>query len=451
MNKFKPVRINKENGLAFRPYIVAEYFAGLLKKNNYGLGLLTEDGLAAGAIACTHEGAALTLNSIFVDEGVRGQGGGTLLVGLAKTLAQKLDAVLRVCYAYPGQREMEAFFRKQGFAGPDTGNTIFSVSFEAIGASTFINRDFGRADKFIPFHEAPPGAVLDYRARVGKDIPSFAAVEKAQGALVPEATLAHLREGRICSFIVSTVLDDGSFYLNSLYMEKADTPSLPALIQAALRALYAKSGGTGRLYIAAHNDAGLSLTSHLLREAPPEAVETQQIRSMVYVPAYERRIMDMASLDYVDPALDMLLPKLSGLSEMMTGLGIENVLIVRLEAASYVSVAAGSGGGADFPEIRLSYAPSDTGSAGQYVLTAFAALPLPESGDISGIALCEDFNAVTLGPFAYGALFDNVIFLRSNLPEKEFPVSEGVFGYFWELFLAGISGMKALIGEAADS
>jgi hypothetical protein len=180
-------------------------------------------------------------------------------------------------------------------------------------------------------------------------------------------------------------------------------------------------------------------------------VETQQTRSMVYVPAYERRIMDMASLDHVEPALDMLLPKLSGLSEMMTGLGIENVLIVRPAAASYVSVAAGTGEGADFPEIRLSYAPTDADSADKYVLTALAALALPESGDISGIALCEDFNANTLGPFAYGALFDNVIFLRSNLPEKEFPVSEEVFGYFWELFLAGISGMKALIGEATDS
>jgi GNAT superfamily N-acetyltransferase len=443
MGKFQPVIIKRENGLAFRPYIAAEYFEDLLKKDKYGVGLLAEDGRAAGAAACTCEGEALVIDSIFVDETVRGRGAGRLLVDGAKALSQRLHTALCARYAYPEQRELELFFRKNGFIGPEAGNAVFSVPFETIRNSDFIKKDFPEADVIVPFHEAPSRAVFEYRARVGKDIPAFASLERAQGKVIPEATLVCLHEGAVCAFVVSTVLEDGSIYLNSLYAEKAHARSLHALTQAALRALCEKSGKGDALYVAAHNEAGLKIIEHLLGDAQGEA-SRNIIHTMVFYPESERSIADMEEIGNTVPALDMLMPKLAGLSELMTDLGIESELVLQSEILPYISTTTGEG--EDALEIRLSYIPTDANDAGKYVLTVLTSLPLPAGAGLAQ-TLCDDFNAATLGPVAHSDPLGETIYLRSNLPERDIPVSGEVFEYFWELLLHGISDMRALIAD----
>jgi hypothetical protein len=137
----------------------------------------------------------------------------------------------------------------------------------------------------------------------------------------------------------------------------------------------------------------------------------------------------------------MLMPKLSGLSEFMTDLDIENELVLQSEILPYVSTRTGES--EDALEIQLSYIPTDENDAGKYVLTAVTSLPLP-AGAGAAQMLCDDFNAVTLGPVAYSDLLGETIYLRSNMPERDIPVSGEVFEYFWELFLGGILDMRAL-------
>ncbi|MDR1246149.1 MAG: GNAT family N-acetyltransferase [Clostridiales Family XIII bacterium] len=445
MSEFKPVIINRENGLAFRPYITAEHFGTLLRKDKYGVGLLTEDGRAAGAAFCTREGDALVIDSVFVDETVRGRGAGTLLVDSAKALSQKLGTALCARYAYPSGRETELFFRKNGFIGPEEGNTMFSVPFETIGQSSFISKNFLETYRIMPFHEAPREAVFEYKSRVGKDIPAFASLEQARGKPIPEATLVCLQDGAICAFIVSTVLEDGGIYLNSLYAEKAYSRSLNALTQAALRALCEKKDKGDTLYIAAHNEAGLKIIRHLLRGVSGKISENIT-HTMVFYPENERSVADMEGIENALPVLDMLMPKLSGLSELMTDLGTEHEIVLQSEIPPYISTQTGEG--EDTLEIRLSYIPTDANDEGKYVLTAMTFMPLP-AGAGPAQMLCDDFNAATLGPVAHSDPFGETLYLRSSMPERNIPVSGELFEYFWELFLIGISDIKALTKESA--
>jgi GNAT superfamily N-acetyltransferase len=443
MRAFQPVILSGENGLAFRPYIVAEHFNALLKEGNRGVGLLTEDGRAAGAIVCAREGDALVINSIFVDESVRGQGAGALLVDNAKALSHKLGTALCARYAYPEQREMDLFFRKMGFIGPEDGNVVFSVPLETIRNCDFLRKDFPEADRMLPFHELPKRALLDYGTRIGKDIPAFADMERAPGTPIPEATLACLHDGRICSFIVSTVSEDGSLCLYSLYSEKSRAKNLYVLIQAALRALCERGGEGDALHVAAHNEAGLKIIEHLLREAPGEALRNT-VRSMVFRPIGERSVTEMEEIDKAIPVLDMLMPKLSGLSELMRELGIENDLLVPADTLPYIATRADVG--AEAVEIQLVYVPTDEEDAGKYVLTATAALPLSDTA-ASAVLLCDHFNANTLGPFAHSDPEGEVIYIRSNLPEKDLPTPQALFEYSWELLNRGIAEMTALMNE----
>ncbi|MDR1292874.1 MAG: GNAT family N-acetyltransferase [Clostridiales Family XIII bacterium] len=446
MGKFKAMIIGRENGLAFRPYIPVEYFEALLGNGRYGVGLLTEDGHAAGAVACTREDAALVIDSIFVDEAVRGQGAGILLVDSAKALSQKLGTALCVRYAHPDQREMALFFQKNGFIGPKEGNTIFSVPFGVIRESDFIKKDFPETDTIIPFHEAPRKAIAGYKSRVGKEIPAFASVERAEGTPIPEATLACLYDDVIRAFIVSTVLEDGSLYLNSLYAEKGYARCLQALIQTALRALCERGDKGDALYVAAHNESGLKIIEHLLRDAPGEA-STNTLYTMVFYPEDERNIADMEKLDNALPVLDMLMPKLSGLSELMTDIGIENDVVLQLEALPYISARMGEG--EESLEIRLSYIPTDLDDASKYVLTAMTSWPLPEGVSFVQM-LCENFNLMTLGPVAHSDPLGETIYLKSVMPERDIPVAKGVFEYFWELFLMGVADMRSMIAESVS-
>jgi GNAT superfamily N-acetyltransferase len=271
--EFQLIMLNNENSSAFRPYVAAEYFGDLPKDTGYGVGLLTEDGRAAGAIACTREGDALVINSVFVDETVRDRGAGTLLIDETKALSQKLGTVLCARCAYPSQREIEAFFVKNGFRGPVAGNSLFSVPFKAIRQSNFMQRDFSDANSPFPFHEAPREAVFEYISRIGNEIPAFVSLEHAWGKPIPEATLVCFHDGSICAFIICTALDDGSVYLNSLYAEKAHSQSINVLVQAAMRALCEKSGKGDVLHVAAHNEDGLKIIRQLLRGVHGEASE----------------------------------------------------------------------------------------------------------------------------------------------------------------------------------
>jgi GNAT superfamily N-acetyltransferase len=444
MNGFHPMTIVRENGLAFRSYIPAEYFEDLLKKNRYGVGLTTEDDRAAGAIACTREDGALIIDSIFVDKSVRGRGAGAMLTDSAKALAEEFGVPLYARYPWPARRELELFFLKMGFVGPEAGNAIFDVPLEAIRKSEFLKQKLPEADRIVPFGEAPKQAVFEYRARIDKDIPALVSLEKAPGRLIPEATLVCLHDGRICSFIVSTVLEDGSLYLNSLYSEKARAKNLQGLVQTALRALCDRGGAGDMLHVAAHNEAGLKIIEHLLRENPEQTVKNT-IHSMVFYPKNERYSGDMNEFDNAIPVLDMLMPKLSGLSELMIDLGIENDLMVRATALPYIAVRTKTE--TKFSDIRLMYIPTDLDDAGKYVLTAMAKRP---AADVFLLPmLCNSFNANTPGPVAYSDPTGEMLCMRSNLPEKDIPVSAAVFAYFWEIFSQGLADMDAMIAEDA--
>jgi hypothetical protein len=157
--------------------------------------------------------------------------------------------------------------------------------------------------------------------------------------------------------------------------------------------------------------------------------------------------MEMEELENTMPALELLSPKLSGLSERMDALGIETDLVFPADDLPYITMQTDDG--AEAAEIRLSYIPTDAEDAGKYVLTATAALPLPEGVTMAAL-LCDEFNADTPGPFAYGDTVEAVVYIRSALPERDVPVTPEQFEYFWELFKEGISEMAALIREDAD-
>jgi hypothetical protein len=258
--------------------------------------------------------------------------------------------------------------------------------------------------------------------------------------------LACLHDGRIGAFIVSTVLEDGSLCLHSLYAEKTWTKDLYGLLQTALRVLCERGGEGDALHVAAHNEAGLKIIEHLLQDAHEEA-ERNTVRSMVFYPHSERNLKEMEELENAMPVLDLLMPKLSGLSELMDALGIENDVVLPSDDLPFITAQPFAGAGA--AEIRLAYVPTDEEDAGKYVLMATTVLPLPEESAGAGVAaqLCDAFNAGTLGPFAHSDPLGEAVYIRGNLPERDVPVTREQFEYFWELFKQGITDMAALIRE----
>ncbi|MDR1954081.1 MAG: hypothetical protein LBQ21_06375 [Clostridiales Family XIII bacterium] len=449
MNTFKLLHIGPENGLAFRPYIQEEYFDKLPGDDWIGLGILTGEGFAAGALVSELTEAGILIRSIFVDESVRLRGGGTKMLNALTALAEKNDQRVLADCVYPTQKETEAWLLRKGFRYDDDGETLFAIDMDAVRESDFLKRKFSSSGKIMMFSDLPAG---------GRDlmwphnIPPFAdPLNLERGAIgtpIPDATLVCVDKGMVCQSIVCTLLPSGEPYINGLYSEPAYSRGLGALIAAALNALCdwerTIREESGKLWVAAGSEAGLRMIRHILRENPDAAEET-----IIHRLSLQWKEQNMAEqLEQSAPSLDMIIPKLNGLSELMQDMGIENDIILLDDGEAYISARlretsphietgmSAEGKADDMEDIsvfdtRVRYLPGDTNGEGKYILVVMAPVAVSE-GEIAAALLCADFNADSYGPVAFSLA--DVVYIKSCLVENNAPISPEQFSYFWDLF-----------------
>ncbi len=80
--KLKTIEITPENILSFEPYIADEHIRAIVNDDTGAIGLLTESMRSCGAIyyRLNEDEGSVFVESLFVDEGLRRNGGGKLLM-----------------------------------------------------------------------------------------------------------------------------------------------------------------------------------------------------------------------------------------------------------------------------------------------------------------------------------------------------------------------------------
>jgi GNAT superfamily N-acetyltransferase len=425
---FSAVKIGPDNGLAFRGYMTADILEGLLKRNRCGVGLMTEEGKAAGALAASFEDGVLTIDSVCVDETVRRQGGGTLLINAAKSLARTLKAPSVGIQAPGGLLDtVLPFLSRCGFGEPERGSVIYTVNIQKAGESGILDLLNAKAEPLKKLTDLTSSEKESYCSLL-RGPAQFAA--DPPGSPVEDASLCRVDQGVVTAFIMITRLDGGDFYMHALYANQAYSRILPTLLGASLRAVVDRSGGGGRLIIAASTEAARKLADKLLQDIP-EAYTTE---TMWLFTANQTRGDVVLTIDKMKPELDILMPKLMDIGSILEELGVKHDLIVG-ENAPYLRVSI-----PEEAQIRCRCLAPE--SLDEFIYTVTCRF-LPGDDPMELQLLCDRFNAASGQSFASAA--HDGIYLRASLPEGEIPVTDEQFSLFWKLFAGDAASLRALI------
>ena len=125
----KTIEITAENILSFAPYLDDEHIKAIVQKDTGAMGLLTEDMRSCGALfyRMNENEGSMFVESIYVDAGMRRNGGGRLLLN---TLCEEKkyeypDVVVRVL---PGHADtMNPFLKAMGFDDIVYGEWVFET------------------------------------------------------------------------------------------------------------------------------------------------------------------------------------------------------------------------------------------------------------------------------------------------------------------------------------
>jgi ribosomal protein S18 acetylase RimI-like enzyme len=274
----KVTKITSQNGLAFRGYLTKSIFMNLLNPKNFGIGLLTENDEAAGALAASLYEDALWIDSVYVDEAVRRKGGGTLLMNAVQKLAYSLNAKSVCAYAPESDlKEATAFYRRFGFGEPERGNLIYSADIKTIAKLALLKKpslnpsNIKSVEKLTQYERGTLHDLL-------KNNKNFAGNSLPENTYKP-ATIVYTESGKVTAFSVVTEFGEDSLYLNLLYTEKDFSRILPEIIRKSLEAVI-DSGKNGRLIVSAATETSKKLVDKLLQGISDE-VQTETIWSFV--------------------------------------------------------------------------------------------------------------------------------------------------------------------------
>lgn len=126
---FKTIDITPDNILSFAPYLHEEDQSSITTPGAGGIGLLTDDGHSCGALLykTNTDEHSVFIESLFVDEQVRKQGGGTLLLQSFDDIMKKDFDTAAARILPDASEELAIFYENAGFDDIIDGDGFFKL------------------------------------------------------------------------------------------------------------------------------------------------------------------------------------------------------------------------------------------------------------------------------------------------------------------------------------
>ena len=239
----------------FRPYLLAETAHGLQQREED----LTAVGVvlgrhACGAAAARLRGSTAELTDLFVDETVRGRGGGRLLLeALLERLAAQGVSRLDADYVLRGEElaAMDRLMVGGGFSKPRLRSRVFCARAEAFYQDARIGAAFSPRYRTPPdvctLSEAPREALEELGQ--GEDIPDYLAPAAFQGRMLPGLCVALIRENRVKAYLLAREDGNGGIVLLSAVRRKgAPAAAFRTLLLELVNRCWYRLGGDFPFY-----------------------------------------------------------------------------------------------------------------------------------------------------------------------------------------------------------
>lgn len=409
MGDFKFLRLNKENALAFKPYICEQELIHVLRHDYIGIGLLDKESQACGALIGQLDRQALTITYLSADEMVFG-GCGALL-DAAKKLAAKMKLLqIRALLSFPLQRELIASYFSAGFYESQELGCVYFLPIDKVLQSEIITQhgSLGRGE-IITYDMLTPSQRMEYKALVGKSIPTELSIEAAPGRRIDAATLLYIIDNKICALLACSELADGSPYIAALWsVGKEGSSGLMPMIVKALTVLCSLYPQDKRISVTGASEAGKRVIEHLIK-GYEEQVEIQTTKLLIWATEEENT---MNILDMSVPNEAFIMPKLTALQNRFEEIGLHCDLVMKADSMPFLRTETV----AEDITVLMTYYPVDEESAMEYVLEVSGALQA--NGDyLDASSACSSLNSSAMGPVAYATSDGNYVLLRYVVPE----------------------------------
>ncbi len=440
-NQFHAIRITRENGAAFYPYVIDGHIEWVLKRGVLGIGLLNAQGMACGAAIMrpAHNKAAsgMELASFYIDEQIRGQGAGKYLLNASKFLCAKLKQPrLSATYPYPKLREIEDLLLNTGFVLLAEGGQIYRMSVAEAAKSSF-SKLFGQNIRRVC--NLSRQQKVAWQSRFGRDIPEEMSPAKLEGEYLPDASTVYLDEqGQVKAFALCSRLSDGSLFLGEMHAMPGCGSLLAQVFSGVLDALE-EAYPDGTLCFAAVNDAGRQIAGRLSAQCE-ESMTLQIVHTAVWDAPKDNDTGKGLNMPFTI-GYEALMPRLNTLSVTLSEAGRANDVLLRSDALPCILSTAQDG-----TQFQFTYIPANGLGGESYFLNATAQLPMPEMQ--SGNSFCFRFNAESRVAQANFDMLSHQVIMRAVLPEAMLPTQVEPLRFFVDSFEQDVLEIMRLYREA---
>lgn len=240
----------------FQPYLMPETVCALKRRDPDVLALGAVTGRNSCGAVCARLGAdgLADLTDLFVDGAVRRQGvGGRLLDDLLRRLEER--GVDRLTAGYVLREEelaaMDRLLSGRGFCAAETRSRVFAAHSSQFRDDKRLGPCFSprhrTAPGVLPLSEMPEAALAELER--AEDLPGYLSWSRLRERVLPELSVALLREGRAEAYLLAGKSGDGGCVLMAAVSRMGAPPAaFLSLLKELLNRCYYWCGGDFPFY-----------------------------------------------------------------------------------------------------------------------------------------------------------------------------------------------------------
>lgn len=226
----------------FKSCFTPEVLARINNKQEMGIGALSDNNEPMGAVSLSisdaiegEEGRNLILEYFFILPKYRRAGVFRSILEFIRDKVKDMKGII-VQTVVPDMENEEAVFEALGFSRLEDGNDV--VSFPISGMDNSILSDEKTTmlqEDVVPLNELLPAERKTFLKAFEADLPAGLKPDNIPGKLLPDHSFVYItKKGLYGGFLLSSILEDGTLYLGSLFVK----PEYSHMAIVLLSALY---------------------------------------------------------------------------------------------------------------------------------------------------------------------------------------------------------------------
>ena len=419
------LELTRNNILSFKSYLPTEKLAWIRRKDVGALGLIKDEKIACGALMyCFYpeEGTAF-LESICIDETLRGQGLGSLLYEEFENKALEMGIEeIGARIVLPLEDDAESFLITNGFDRSEVGERFYAFTKEDIMA-WLMN----------PKVESVRKSLLKDGRKVAVSLSKAPAdVRKIMPDIPYDPEISYVFDGKEKkNYSLAKKDDAGNIIIYDILLDMNDAPQYFLFLEAVM-AMYAnKLSGEEKLYVTITSDRQDEILRSLSFKDEFEYLGTVNLAK-----AIQDKSQNAPQLSY----RALVIPRINGVSKMLSdfGEGYEHTVAYAGDEAT-INILRGEGK----PEVYLSYEYTGGERADSYTLSMITCFNKKELSEEQICKLTKWKEDSAMCSFAEDE--DGRIFARAALIETEGLVNPDLLKTVIDGFMNEIDNMCGYI------